>query len=86
MKYALFEAVKDKSNSDAYRRFQQEALALLSKAGRSEGVFHSIVLCNIPNDTVLFGDLISHAQYSQIAYRVLYFQDDPVVFSSQSYK
>jgi hypothetical protein len=82
MKYALFEAIKGKSNLGGWNSFLLSVEAALLKYEKPAQPFLSTVLCCLANDTILFAEIISQAEYHKVAYRVHYFQDDPVVFES----
>lgn len=83
MKYAIFETVKSKSNLSGYTVFLSKAQTLLEEYGRPQEPYKGIVLCSLPNETEIFGELISQANYYEVAYRVLYFSEEPTVFESK---
>jgi hypothetical protein len=82
MKYALFEAIKEKSDTTGFRDLKPAVETLLLRYGKPSQPSTHIVLFDLANDTAIFGALLFEADNLRVAYRVHYFQDDPVVFES----
>lgn len=85
MRFALFEAIREKSNYERYGGFLSCAQTILAKHGRLTTPFSGIVLCCLSSDTALFGELVSEAGFHEIAYKVHYFQGEPLIFQSHSF-
>lgn len=85
MRFALFEAIREKSNCYRYGGFLSCAQTILTRYGRLTTPFSGIILCSLSSDTALFGELVSEAGLHEIAYKVHYFQGEPLIFQSHPF-
>lgn len=83
MKYAIFETIRSKSDLGGYQLFQKDAIALLEQVGRNLEYQTSTFLCCLTSETDVLGKLIARASSLEVAYRVLYFSEEPTLFESK---
>lgn len=81
MKYALVQAVKEKSNLGGWVAFQRNASDLIASSSQKFAQNPDALLFDLSSESHTFAKWLSLAEQFEVAYEVLYFDQSPTRFS-----